>query len=92
MTDNSDKKVMLEKIPCIYYLICFQEDQEQIKALLNSGNKVNVISLVYIKKLGLKIWKTNVGVQKINGSIFKTFKIVIANIQIKDKVGRSRFF
>ena len=62
MINNSCKKVMFERVPCIYYPIRFQEGQEQVRALLNSKNEINVISPAYVKKLGLKTWKTNVGV------------------------------
>ena len=50
------------------------------------------MSLAYVKKLGLKTWKTNVRAQKIDGSTLETFEILIANFQLKDKVGRLRFF
>ena len=46
----------------------------------------------YAWKLGFKIQKTNVGSQKINGSTLEIFSIVIADFQIKDKVGRSWYF
>ena len=83
---------MLKKISCIDYPVVFQEDQKQIRVLLNSGSKVNTMSPIYIKKLGLKTWKTNIGAQKIDGSILKTFKIVITDFQVENKVGRLRFF
>ena len=50
------------------------------------------MSLIYIKKLGFKTWKTNIGAQKIDSSILETFGIVIPDIQIKDKAGKPRFF
>ena len=37
------------------------------------------MSPVYVEKLGLKTSKTNVEVQKIDGSILKTFGIVIVD-------------
>ena len=43
-------------------------------------------------KLGLKVWKTNVGAQKIDGSALETFGIVIADFQVEDKANRPRFF
>ena len=78
------------RMPCIYYLVWFEE--EQIKALLDSGSEINVINSNYAWKLWLKIWKTNVGAQKIDGSALETFEIVIANFQVKDKASRLRFF
>ena len=44
------------------------------------------------KRLGLKTWKTNIGAQKIDGSALKTFGMVIADFQVKDKSGRPKFF
>ena len=41
-----DEEVII-KIPYIYYLVQFQESQEQIKVLLNSGNKVNAMNPDY---------------------------------------------
>ena len=60
--------------------------------MLNNGNKFNVMNPALARKLGFYIWKTNVRAQKIDGSIFETFKIVIDNFQIQDKAGRPRFF
>ena len=77
-------------MPCIQYPVRFQE--EQIKALLNSGSEVNAMNLDFAWKLGLKVQKTNVGAQKIDGSALKTFGMVIANFQVEDKTNRPRFF
>ena len=44
------------------------------------------------QKLGFYIQKTNVKAQKIDDSAFKIFKMVIANFQGEDKVGKPRFF
>ena len=60
VTDINDKKVI--KIPCIYYPVRFQKNQEQVRALLNSGSKVNALNPAFTQKLGLQIWKTNVKV------------------------------
>ena len=79
MTDNSDNEVVLEKIPYIHYPVGFQEDQERVKTLFDNGSKVNTMSPAYIKKLGLKTQKTNVGAQKIDGSTLETIKMVITN-------------
>ena len=60
--------------------------------LLDSGNKINAMSLAYVKKLDLKTWKTNIGAQKIDSSTFKTFEIIITDFQMKDMVGKPRIF
>ena len=80
------------RVPCIHYPVCFQEGQEQIGALFDSGSKVNAMSPAYAKRLGLKTRKTNVRAQKIDGSALETFGMVIADFQVEDKGGRPRFF
>ena len=40
----------------------------------------------YTLKLGLKVRQINVGAQKIDGSILKTFKIILASFQVKKKL------
>ena len=40
---------------------------------------MNAMIVEYVLKLGLKICFTNVKVQKIDGSIFKTFGIILAS-------------
>ena len=89
VTDASEKVV---KVPCIHYLVGFQENQELLKALLNNGSKVNVISPAYVERLGLKIRKTNIRAQKIDGSVLEIFRMVIADFQMEDKGGRPKFF
>ena len=46
----------------------------------------------YAQKLGLKIQKTNVGAQKIDGFALETFKRVIVNFQIENKANKPKFF
>ena len=86
---DSDEKVVI-RVPCIHYPVRFQE--EQVRALLNSGSKVNAINPNYARKLGLKIQKINVGAQKIDGFALKTFGMVIADFELEDKASRPRFF
>ena len=88
VTETSVKEVV--RVPYIHYPVWFEE--EQIKALLDSGSKINAMSPAYAKRLGLKTWKTNVGAQKIDGSALETFGMVIADFQVEDKSGRPRFF
>ena len=74
MTDDSKEVV---KMPCIHYPVRFEE--EQVRALLDSGSEINVMSPAYIKRLGLKTWKINVRAQKIDGSTLETFEMIIAD-------------
>ena len=88
VTDGSEEVVV--RILYIHYPVQFQE--EQVRALLNSGSKTNAMSPAYAKRLGLKTRKTNVGAQKINGSTLETFGMVIADFQVENKGNRPRFF
>ena len=93
VTEASKKEdVSLKQVPCIHYLLCFQKDIIGIKALIHSDSEVNAITPAYTSKLGLKVYHTDVGAQKINDSIFEIFRMVLANFQVEDKLGRARFF
>ena len=46
----------------------------------------------FAKKLGFYIQKINFRAQKIDGSALKTFGMVITDLKIEDKTGKSRFF
>lgn len=45
--------------------------------------------LKYASKQSFKICATNIKAQKIDSFIFKTFKIILASFQIKDKLDRA---
>lgn len=49
------------------------------------------MSFHYNWELGLKIRKTNVKAQNIDGSTLKIFKIVIDDMQIQDKANRLKY-
>ena len=50
------------------------------------------MSFGYAKKLSLKVWQTNVDVQKIDSSALKILEMVIAYFWVKDKATRPKFF
>ena len=50
------------------------------------------MTLEYASKLDLKVRFINIGVQKIDGSTLETFKIVLVSFQVKDILGKARFF
>ena len=78
VTDGGEEVVV--RVPCIHYPVRFQEgQQQQVRALLDSGSEVNAMSPAYAERLGLKTRKTNVGAQKIDGSVLETFGMVIAD-------------
>ena len=84
-TSKKALKVILDQVSCIYYLVQFCQDKEIIQALINFGSEVNVMSLAYAKKLGLRTQIINVGAQKIDGLSLDTFGIVIIGFQVSDK-------
>ena len=84
--------MFLERVPYIYYRLRFQKDITSVKALIDSGSEVNVMTPVYTSKLGLNIHHTDVGAQKIDDSILETFGMVLASFQMKNKLKRTRFF
>ena len=60
--------------------------------MLDSKSKVNIISLAFTYYLSFIIWRTNVGVQKINGTTLETYKMVVFTFSMLDKDDRERFF
>ena len=88
----TNKEVTLKRVPCIHYPLRFRNNTTSIRALVDLGSEVNAMTPTYIAKLDLKVRKTNIGAQKIDGSTFETFGMVLAGFQIEDKLGRARFF
>lgn len=86
---ETNKKVVLNCILYIHYLIWFKIDQDKTCALINSGNEINAMTLTCVAKLDLKIQSTNVDTQKIYGFIFQIFKIFVASFQVENKFKKS---
>ncbi len=90
-TSITDKKTKeLEWVPYIQYPVNCKKDQ--IEVLLNSKSEVNAMSQAFTQQLGLKIRKTNVGAQKIDGTTLETYGMVVSTFSVSDKDGRERFF
>ncbi len=85
MTEKTEE---LEWVPCIWYPVTFKD---QTEALLDSESEVNTINQAFTQQLGLKICKTNVRSQKINGITFKTYEMVVSTFSVLDKHDRERF-
>lgn len=62
--------VTLEKVQCIHYPLCFWKNIADIRVLINLSSEINTMTPVHALKLGLKAYYTDVGAQKIDGSIF----------------------
>ena len=83
----------LERVPCIHYPVQFKDtDRAPVQALIDSGSEVNAIHPSFVKQLGLSIRPTNVGAQKIDGTILDTHEMVVAAFSMEDKANRVRFF
>ena len=96
MTDTS-REATLERVPCIRYPVRFrrkndEDEDKDVRALIDSGSEVNAMHPAYATKLGLRARKIDVGAQKIDGSHLDTFGMVIADCSVKNKLGRVRFF
>lgn len=88
-----DNSKLLAQVPYIYYPLLFQnKNQNKARALINYNSEVNTMTLKHTSKLGFQVPQINIKAQKINGSIFETFGIILASFQIKDKLRRARFF
>ncbi len=86
-----DKKTeeRLERVPCIQYPITFRD---QIETLLDLGSEVNAMSQAFVQQLDLKICKTNVRAQKIDGTTLENYGMVVSTFSVLDKDRRERFF
>ncbi len=84
---GADTPVALKHVSYIWYPIQFQEGQP-IKALIDSGSEVNVMTPAYATKLGLTTQKTSVGDQKIDGSPLETYGMASARFSIQDSLER----
>ena len=82
----------LERVPYIHHPLRFQKDVRKTRVLTDLGNEVNAMTPAYAAKLGLGIQETDIGPEKIDGSTLNTFGIVLADFQVEDKLGRTRFF
>ncbi len=83
---------ILQRVPCIWYSVQFQEGQPEIKTLITSSSEVNVMTPAYVTKLGFTAWKTGIGAKKIYGSPLKTDGMTSAKFLLQDSLERVRFF
>lgn len=90
---NKKDKMVLAKLPYIYYLLRFwKNNQNKMRASIDFGSKLNKITPIYVLKLGLWVCQTYIGTQKIDGSTFKIFEIILASFQLENKLKMAKFF
>ena len=80
----------LARVLCIRYLINF--GKKSVSALLDSGGEVNAVHPAFTKELGLSIRLTDMGAQKIDGTMLKTYGMVVIAFLVEDKANQVRFF
>ncbi len=55
-------------------------------------SEVNAISQAFAHQLDLKICKTNVGAQKIDGITLETYRMIVFTFSVSDNDDKERFF
>ena len=82
----------LAQVPCIWYPIISRKKSVSVSALLDLGNKVNAIYPTLAQELGLSIRPTDVGAQKIDGTMLDIFGMVVTAFSVTDKTNQVKFF
>ena len=103
VTEDSEEAILvsimkLEQVTCIQYPIIFPSGVTQdssaldlVSAFLDSGNEANAIHLAFIKRLGLEVQTINIGAQKIDGTTFEIYEMVVAAFSVTDQADRIKF-
>ena len=104
MTEDSEEAILvsvkeLERVTCIQYPIAFPGGitkdglaLDPLSTLFNLGNEVIVIHPAFVERLGLVVQATNISAQKIDGTIFEIYGMVVAAFWMIDQADRVRFF
>ena len=82
----------LVQVQYIRYPITFWKKSVSVLTFFDSGSKVNAIYLIFARELGLPIRPTNVGAQKIDGTMRDNFEIIVTAFSMTNKANRVRFF
>ncbi len=85
---------LLEQRVINVYPIQFQKEGqlEKVRALIDSGSKVNAMTPAFVARLGLITRVTNVGAKKIDGSPLETYGMASAEFLLQDNLEKVRFF
>ena len=87
------REEVLECVSCIHYPVQFKNtDKAPVQALIDSRSEVNAIYPSFVKQLDLLIRLTDVGAQKIDGTMLDTHRMVVAAFSVVGKANRVRFF
>lgn len=83
------ERLELQHIIYIHYLIQF--NGFPVKMLMSSSSEVNAIYLSFMKRLSLRICKTDVRTEKINSSLPETYNMIITLYHMNDRDKKSCF-
>lgn len=67
-------------------------NKTQVLTLIDSKIEVNTIHLSFVKELGFPIKSTEVGGQKINGTILDIYEIIVTVFSVIYKANQVRYF
>ena len=71
---------------CIRYPVQFQA--QQVKTLIDFGNRVNAMTPAFAAKLSFSTRPTGLGAQKIDGSPLATYGMAVTAILLQDSLGK----
>ena len=89
---SKEKYLFLEQLLYICYLLRFWKDTKDVRALIDSGSEINAMTPAYASRLGFQTRNIHVVAQKIDGSTFQTFGMVLASFQVENKLRKTWFF
>lgn len=80
----------LQYVPYISYIIQFSRNK--INALVDLGSEIHVLNSALAWSLNIIPRIANIGAQKIDGSSFRTYKMVYISFSLQDGCKTVRFF
>ena len=82
----------LAQVPYIRYPITFRKKFVSVLALFNLSSEINAIHPTFARELELPIRTTDIGAQKIDGTMLDIFGMVVIAFSVMDKANQVRFF
>ena len=82
--DDENLRLNLVQVLCIQYPITFKK--KSMLVLLDLSSEVNTIHPTFAKELGFFIKLIDIRVQKIDGTMLDTYRIVVAAFLMTDKL------
>ena len=90
--ESKGESPTLAEVPCIWYPITLRKKFVSMSALFNLDSEVNVIHPIFAWELGLPIRYTDIGAQKIDGTMLDTYEMVVTAFSVTGKANWVKFF